>query len=51
MKSSVNLSGLGQVKEAAPKEKRYETRFMLALSHSPLVSPPKDMPALNQWYG
>lgn len=39
------------VKVLAPKANRYETRFMLALSASPLVAPPEDMPALNQWYG
>ncbi|UZJ51429.1 hypothetical protein CBS101457_000749 [Exobasidium rhododendri] len=40
-----------EVKLAAPKENRYELHFMLALSSSPLVSPPDSMPALNEWYG
>jgi hypothetical protein len=40
-----------EVKMAAPKANRYEMRFMLALSSSPLVAPPKSMPDLNQWYG
>ena len=31
--------------------KTYSRPFLLALSKSPLVQPPSDMPELNQWYG
>ncbi|MCO5590189.1 hypothetical protein L7F22_044158 [Adiantum nelumboides] len=31
--------------------KTYSRTFLLALSKSPLVQPPYDMPDLNQWYG
>jgi hypothetical protein len=49
--SSEPAKSTRQTKSIAPKSNRYETRFMLALSASPLVGPPDSMPALNQWYG
>lgn len=38
-------------KQTENGSKTYSRSLLLALSKSPLVKPPSDMPELNQWYG